>query len=92
MTIEKNRRFLKWGAVLLLFLITVPRFFDVYRTLAFNTVPHDDYASYLLFYAGLKPTRFSIPRQDTGFFRSFRLSPFLNWLLFTSFPTSTTLI
>jgi hypothetical protein len=40
---------------LLLVLMTIPRFFDVFRTMAFNTVPRDDYAPYLLHFIGEKP-------------------------------------
>ncbi len=35
-------------SILLLFLITSPLFFEIYRTAVFNTVPRDDYAPYLL--------------------------------------------
>ena len=35
-------------AVIVLIFITYPVFFDIYRTSAFNTVPRDDYAPYLL--------------------------------------------
>lgn len=45
----------KWWiftAVLILLLATTPIFFDIYRTAAFNTVPRDDYAPYLLFLLG----------------------------------------
>jgi hypothetical protein len=41
--------------IVLLLLMTVPRFFDIYRTMAFNTVPRDDYAPYLLHTLGEKP-------------------------------------
>jgi hypothetical protein len=41
--------------IILLVLMTVPRFFDIYRTMAFNTVPRDDYAPYLLHAIGEKP-------------------------------------
>lgn len=33
-------------------LMTIPQFFDIYRTAAFNTIPRDDYAPYLLALAG----------------------------------------
>ena len=35
-------------------LITLPEFFDIYRNLAFNTVPHDDYAPFLLCFTSQK--------------------------------------
>jgi hypothetical protein len=35
-----------------LLLITVPLFFEIYRTSVFNTVSRDDYAPYLLFFLG----------------------------------------
>ena len=41
--------------IILLVLITVPRFFEIYRTMAFNTVPRDDYAHYLLHSVGEEP-------------------------------------
>lgn len=36
------------AGVLALMLATVPMFFEIYRTAAFNTAPRDDYAPYLL--------------------------------------------
>lgn len=40
------------AAQLLLVLISLPVFFDTYREMIFNTVPHDDYAPYLLHIIG----------------------------------------
>lgn len=51
-THEKSTQFLTMIGLLLIVLATVPIFFDIYRTAAFNTVPHDDYASYLLVLVG----------------------------------------
>lgn len=61
-------RLLPWGVGILLLLISVPRFFDLYRTLAFNTVPHDDYASYLLSLAGAKS---GVPMNSPSGYRLF---------------------
>jgi hypothetical protein len=38
--------------LLALVLATSPVFFDIYRTAAFNTIPRDDYAPYLLYLVG----------------------------------------
>jgi hypothetical protein len=46
------KKFILPFALIMIFIITLPRFFDIYRTMAFNTVPHDDYVPYLLSYAG----------------------------------------
>jgi len=43
-----EKKTLIFVCLLTLMLTTSPIFFDIYRTAAFNTVPHDDYASYLL--------------------------------------------
>jgi hypothetical protein len=37
---------------LVLLLATLPKFFDIYRNMAFNTTPRDDYAPYLLYVVG----------------------------------------
>jgi hypothetical protein len=39
-------------AILAFLLATFPIFVDIYRAVMFNMVPHDDYASYLLFLVG----------------------------------------
>jgi hypothetical protein len=41
--------------VFIMILVTIPRFFDIYRTMAFNTVPRDDYAPYLQYIVGDNP-------------------------------------
>ena len=43
-----KKRILIFVALLTFVLATSPIFFDIYRTAAFNTVPRDDYAPYLL--------------------------------------------
>lgn len=44
-----RKKWIFWVGLGLVFLCTVPIFFDIYREAAFNTTPHDDYASYLLY-------------------------------------------
>lgn len=51
---------------LLLFLMTIPRFFDIYRTMAFKTIPHDDYATYLLHFLG-EDSYFTIAYSPYGY-------------------------
>ncbi len=51
---------------LLLLLMTIPRFFEIYRTMAFNTIPHDDYATYLLHFLGEK-SYFTIAYSPYGY-------------------------
>ncbi|MCO5193972.1 MAG: hypothetical protein M9941_13040 [Anaerolineae bacterium] len=48
----RAKQMLTLAGLLLIGLATIPMFFDTYRMAAFNTVPHDDYASYLLALVG----------------------------------------
>ena len=48
------RRSLLTIFVIILSLMTVPRFFHIHRDMAFNTIPRDDYAPYLLYLTGEK--------------------------------------
>ncbi len=45
-------------------LLNAPLFFDVYRTAAFNIVPHDNYAPYLLYLTGENG---AVPGSPTGY-------------------------
>lgn len=47
-----DRRFLVLLGLIAILLATLPIFFEIYRTAAFNTVPRDDYANYLLALVG----------------------------------------
>jgi len=47
-----KKRILIFVALLTFIFATFPIFFDIYRTAAFNTVPRDDYAPYLLTLVG----------------------------------------
>lgn len=52
---KKNRKsFYTLFGCFLFFLITLPIFFEIYRTAAFETVPRDDYAPYLLTLIGFQ--------------------------------------
>jgi hypothetical protein len=49
----------------MLLAITSPIFFDIYRELAFNTTPHDDYSVYLLYLMGKEGG--ALPGAPTGY-------------------------
>lgn len=61
-----NQKSLKNQSLIFLgiLLLNIPLFFDIYRTAAFNIVPHDDYVPYLLYILGEKG---SIPTSPTGY-------------------------
>lgn len=46
------RKLIPWLGLSLLFLFTIPIFFDIYREAAFNITPRDDYAPYLQYLIG----------------------------------------
>jgi len=51
----KNTRSTLWMDMIVLVvlgILTLPLFFDVYRGAAFNIMPHDDYVPYLLYLLG----------------------------------------
>lgn len=49
---KTQHRLFMAALIFCVFLATVPRFFDNYRIVAFDTVPRDDYAPYLLHFLG----------------------------------------
>jgi hypothetical protein len=51
----RNRTLLYFGILLVILLLTSPVFFDIDRIGAFNAVPHDDYADYVLYLAHQNP-------------------------------------
>ncbi len=70
--------------LLSLAVLNLPAFFDIYRTAAFNIVPHDDYVPYLLYLIGEGG---GIPQSPTGY-RFFSVAvaiPFYYLLPFISF-------